>query len=695
MLRWSGVVGGMVSVMLVCGAAAQAPKTPVTGPAPTQAAQPSDAKQIPTVTVPHSSNGPESAAVAGPAVTSDKDHPVAHALEAADLEAFFDGVIPLQLERSDIAGASVLVMKDGQVLLEKGYGVADVKAKRPVDPQATIFRLASISKLFTWVSVMQLVEQGKLDLDTDVNRYLDFEIRPAFNQPITLRNLMTHTGGFEDIANDIILTDAKKAVSLRNFLIWNQPRRIFPPGEVPGYSNYGVGLASYIVQRASGMPFEQYVKQNIFDPLGMVHSSFDQPLAPALAKLPSEGYRDDTTKPPVGFEIFNPVGAGGISSSAADMGRFGASLLSSALLNGGPLGGKSILRPETLRLMWTPQFRASEQMPAICMGFYQVWRNGLRWIGHEGDLIAFHSLFFMEPTQKIVMFVSYNSAGGGGKPRPEIIDFFSDRYFPGAPKVEVLKNWPKEMRQIAGRYEVTRRAESTKAKLNNLFSQRSLTVDRDGVMHMDGYEDLRGHPQKWQPIGKDLWQEVGGQDRFFAIRDGSGKVVRLASDFPGVQGQRVPWYENGIAVVPLAGASVAILALVVLASLLRMGWRIFWRKRPRPEPQSGTIWLTFAPRMAAFVWIILLGSIGGFFAAVGDDLMPPTPDWFKWFQAINGVTALALLLSLFAVVAAIRIWRRGELRWITKMKFSLVGFACLMLSFVAVHWHLIGPAHRI
>ena len=184
----------------------------------------------------------------------------------------------LQLERSDIAGASVLVMKDGNVLLQKGYGYADVKSKKPVDPTSTIFRLASISKLFTWVSVMQLEEQGKLNLDTDVNQYLDFQIRPAFNKPITLRNLMTHTAGFEETGNDIIITDPKQAIALRDYLVANQPMRIFPPGEIPAYSNYGVGLASYIVQRTSGQPFEQYVQEHIFGPLGMTHSSFYQPL---------------------------------------------------------------------------------------------------------------------------------------------------------------------------------------------------------------------------------------------------------------------------------------------------------------------------------------------------------------------------------------------------------------------------------
>src|SRR5258708_22744698 len=165
---------------------------------------------------------------------------VAHPLDAADLGAFFDGIIPLQLERNDIAGATVWVMKDGKLLLQKGYGFADAKEQKPVDSTQTIFRLASISKLFTWIAVMQLQEQGKLDLDTDVNNYLDFKIRPAFGKPITLRNLMTHTGGFEEEVRNILLIKTKKTLTLRDFLIKNQPHRLFAPGTIPGYSNYGV-----------------------------------------------------------------------------------------------------------------------------------------------------------------------------------------------------------------------------------------------------------------------------------------------------------------------------------------------------------------------------------------------------------------------------------------------------------------------
>ena len=651
-----------VALMALLSAPAQVPKS-VVPPAPQT--ERAGAKQVPTI----------------PANS--------HPLTAADLESFFDGIVPMQLERSDIAGASVLVMKDGDILLKKGYGYAEVKGKKPVDPDTTIFRLASISKLFTWVSVMQLQEQGKLDIDTDVNKYLDFQIAPAFGKPVTLRNLMTHTGGFEEESRDIILTNPKMAVSLRDFLIANQPKRLFAPGTVPAYSNYGVGLASYIVQRVSGEPFEQYAQEHIFAPLGMTHSTFYQPPPKALANAPSAGYRQNTEKPPVGFEIFNPVGAGGISSTAADMGRFGA-----ALLNGGELDGARILKPETLAAMWTPQFRASDQMPPICMGFYQTWRNNLRWIGHEGDLIAFHSLFFVEPAQKVVLFISYNSAGGAEQPRPEMINMFSDRYFPADTKQSFIRLPRQELQAIEGTYESTRRSDSTKLKLANLFEQRTATVNKDGVLQVADTKDLRGHTIKWKPINKDLWQEIDGQRRLFAIRNSEGEIARLAGDFPGVQAQRVTWYENDRFVSVVVGASLLVLAMVIAASLSRLARRIFLRKRPRPAPQTGTRWLPLASQVAAWIWVTMFATIFIFFAANGDDLMPPNAAWNKYLYLINGVTALALLLSVFAIISGVRIWRT-ELRSITKVKYSLVALACAVLCWFAIHWNVIGPVARI
>jgi CubicO group peptidase (beta-lactamase class C family) len=593
------------------------------------------------------------------------------------------------MERSDVAGATVLVMKDGKELLKKGYGYSDVTKKTAVDPDTSMFRLASISKLFTWVSVMQLAEQGKLDIDADVNKYLDFQIKPAFDKPVTLRNLMTHTGGFEEVLHDIIFVDPKSAHTLRDFMIQNQPRRMYPPGEIPAYSNYGVGLAGYIVERVAAEPFEQYVSEHIFLPLGMKHSSFNEPMTAELAPYVSDGYRAATDKPAIGFEIFNPAPAGGISSAAGDMEKFGL-----ALLNGGELDGRRILKPETRDLMWTKQFGTSDSLPPQCMGFYQTWRNNLHFIGHDGDLIAFHSMFLVEPTQKLVLFVSYNSAGSASKNRAEILDGFADRYFPAytAPAFQTIP--ADQLKDIAGNFQSTRRADSTKLAIGNPGGQAVFRVDKDGVLTVDTSKDLRGHTRKWKPIGKDLWQAEGEQARMFAIRDEAGKIVRIAVNFPGVQLQRVPWYENKTFVGIGAGVSLLIVLLVVLASLIRFVRRLFFRNRPAWKPQTGTLWISIGPRLAAFAWIFVVIWLIALTTALQDDGLPKFPTLVRYFWLINWFSVLAVFFSIFALVAGLRIWSRGDVRVISRVKYSLVAAACAFLAWYSIHWNLIGPIHR-
>ncbi|HTB89628.1 MAG TPA: serine hydrolase domain-containing protein [Steroidobacteraceae bacterium] len=615
----------------------------------------------------------------------------AHPLNKDDLEAFFDGIIPLQLERSDVAGASVLVMRDGKTLLLKGYGHSDLKSKQPVDPTATIFRLASISKLFTWISAMQLVEQGKLDLDVDVGRYLDFPIKTSngISAPITLRNLMTHTGGFEETIRDSGVTDNKHWLGLREYLIQNQPHRIYEPGKVAAYSNYGVGLGSYIVQRVSGEPFEQYVAEHIFAPLGMTHSTFLQPPPTELEKLFSQGYLSSTRKAPLGFERYNSVGAAGLSSSAADMGRFGQ-----ALLDGGELDGHRILQQESLQAMWTPQFQASEDLPAQGLGFQQSWRNDLRWIGHQGDLVAFHSLFCVEPRNKLLLFVSYNSTGAAGRNRDELLNNFSDRYFPQVQQQTFISVPREEMQQIEGFYQPTRRAESTQLKLLLLLAQFHAALDKDGVLHVAEFKDLRGHPTGWRPIGKDLWQEVDEQYKFLAIRSADGGIVRVAAYFPGVQLERVPWYEHDHLIFVMLGISSAIVCSVLVAVLLRLA-RGYLLRSSQPIPKTGTLPLSALQRSAAVYWVVLLAGLPFVIALVADDdALAPTSAWDKYFLIGDILFAIAVVLSLFTAIAAVRAWRRPATRRMSQIKSTLVGLACLFLSWFVVHWNVIGPIHR-
>ena len=261
----------------------------------------------------------EAAAPPAAEATAQVPTPAAPQLTREDLEAWLDGFLPYALARGNVAGGIVVVVKDGQVLLQKGFGYADVEKKLPVDPDQTLFRPGSVSKLFTWTAVMQLVESGKIDLDADVNQYLDFTIPPGPDgEPITMRDLMTHTAGFEEQVKELISEDPARIRTIEATLKNWVPERIFKAGTMPAYSNYGTALAGHIVERLAGVSFDDYLDKNIFGPLGMTRSSFRQPLPETLMAGMSQGYEEATGKPQ-GYELINLSPAGSLAATGSDM----------------------------------------------------------------------------------------------------------------------------------------------------------------------------------------------------------------------------------------------------------------------------------------------------------------------------------------------------------------------------------------
>ena len=330
-------------------------------------------------------------------------------------------------------------------------------------------------------------------------------------------------------------------------------------------------------------------------------------------------------------------------------------------------------------------------MPPIAMGFYQDWRNNTHWIGHEGDLIAFHSLFFLDPATSTTLFVSYNSAGGGSKPRPELIDLFTDRYFP-APHPQNFLTLPRaELQQIEGTYITTRRADSNRARVLSLFSQTTANIDKDGAVSFSDHKDLRGHPLKYKPIAKDLWEEVDGQRRIFAIRGPDGRIIRVAGDFPGVQLERVEALDRAGLVFWLTGVSLIILIVVAVSPIYRVGRRMLERGRRGLYPKPGTVWLPGLTNFTALLWLVPFAALLGLVILEQGDLMPPTDAWDKWFLLMNLIVAVALLLTITTVVSAKRVLSDPHLRWITKFKFTLVALSCVVIGLVALRYHLIGP----
>ena len=610
-------------------------------------------------------------------------------LTTQDVTAFLDGFIPVQLQRDDVAGATVSIVQNGQILLLKGYGYADWKAKTPVDPVKTTFRPGSISKLFTYVAMMQMVEQGKLDLDANIQRYLDFPIqtaaKPIGDTPITLRNLATHTAGFEEVDRDLGSDKSGRLpMDLRTYLVRNQPVRFAAPGKRLAYSNYGIALIGYIVQRVSGEPFESYIEQHIFTPLGMTHSTFRQPLPAGF--LASKGYLT-TTKPDTGFEGWTPVPAGALSSTAADMAIFGQMLLAH-----GSFQGHTILQPASVTTLFTPQFVPAPGVNPWDLGFYDDDRNGLRFIGHGGDLIACHSQFWVEPTHGLVFFISYNSAGAAKNARAELFQAFVDRYLPGhASHPAYVKLSAADLKPYTGSYLSARRSDSTKTRFGNLFATREVTADKDGNLMLSTAKDFRNHPMKFRPIGKDNFYEENEQLTVHFTRDAQGRVDGTASPS---RSDRVPMLLSPTILMPLLLGSLLTVLLVALAMLVRLWRRLFYRRRVVIAPQPGTRWLTTALKLAClgsllvliYVLVVVhrLGEIDNFYSAGHVD---------AWLMGQNVLSALAIVLIFFGVVSGLRALKQ-PMRTISRVKFVVTTFACLYLGWVMVFFHFIGSAHR-
>jgi CubicO group peptidase (beta-lactamase class C family) len=615
-----------------------------------------------------------------PAAAGTKATETPHDMTATDVEAFLDGFLPMQLQRENIAGAVVLVVKDGKVLFSRGYGYSDMEKKTPVSPENTLFRPGSISKLFTWTAVMQLVEQNNLDLDRDINSYLDFKIPATFPQPITLRHLMTHTAGFEEQIKDLINSEGAPIVSLREHLTSHMPERIYPPGTTPAYSNYGASLAGYIVERVSGKPFNQYVSENIFTPLAMARSTFAQPLPPDLKPLMSGGYIVATGKAKP-FEIVEEAPAGGLSATAADLANFMI-----AHLQDGKLDSTQILRPETARTMHSRQFGLHQALNGMCLGFYEETRNGHRIIGHGGDTVYFHSDMHLVLDAGVGFYVSYNSRGKGEiSPRTALWNHFLDRYFPyKLPVAEKLPSAVQDGKAISGHYIASRRSESNFLKIGNMLGQGSVKSDADGKLTVDPIKDYNGETKTWEEIGPLLYRATNGQELIAFRRDDKGKL-QMVPNFPAVVYQHATMENNGVLNQALTLICLVIMALTLLfwpaGALIR---RHYHSRLEMDEPtRQGRLWIRL---VCALNLIFVLGML---LALSSDDptgLNERADLKIHLLQAV-GVLGAAGIVLVF--IATVRSWRDRTMWWWSKFWNFMVLAACAAFVWISVYWNLL------
>ena len=612
--------------------------------------------------------------------------------DPAELEAFLDELMAKDMEERHIPGAAIAVVKDGHLFFTKGYGYADIENQIPVDPEQTMFRIGSVGKVFTWTAVMQLVEQGKLDLDADINTYLDFRIPDTYPQPITLKHLMTHTSGIEDRWLESLTPDASELVSEREWLVDNFPGRVRPPGEAAGYSNYNAMLGGYIVARVSGEPYDQYIQKHIFDPLGMTHSNvhlqIPENLRPFVSKsyTYSDGvlqqfpdYMGQTAGMPSGFH----------QASVTDMARFMI-----ARLEGGFYGDAStemrILKEETAQKMLTTLYTPDPRLRGTAYGLFDFSDNGQWVLGHSGYAPMMYGLFLLLPDQHLGVYVVYNSQGAAG------LDFqhlgfqraFFDHYYsaPAVAPIQPPADFAQRAERFTGLYKAANSHSTTPEKIVRFLGLFALEIRDAGdgtlVVPMEGGVELRF--VEVEPL---YFRQVDGPFSMVFREDDQGRITSMFTDFVPHYGYvKLDWYET-----PGFSMNVALVCLLIFLSTLPVAlFRLIRVRRMGAEQNT----VSRGARVAD--WILLAVIVLNMLFLVGAALkFPPTQPSELHGIALTtevalGFSLLAALLTPAAVVYTVIAWKDRYWGIAYRMYYTLVTIAAIAFVWLLNYWNWLG-----
>jgi CubicO group peptidase (beta-lactamase class C family) len=573
------------------------------------------------------------------------------------------------------AGAVVVIVENGQVAFEKGYGFADFAERKPVDPRRTLFRVGSNSKMFLWTAVMQLVEQGRLDLHADVNQYLNgIHIPATFPQPITLEHLMTHTPGFEDHVIGLFARTPDQLHPLAELIISDMPRRVFPPGAVAAYSNYGTLLAAHIVEQVAEVNYDKYIEDRVLAPLQMTHAAIRQPPPPAIAADLSKGYEwGDGRLQERPFEFVPWAPAGAMSVSGEDMGRF-----MMAHLNGGTLDGARILQDATALRMRQKLTSFSAAINGMLHGFMELNSNGETIYGHGGDTLWFHSLTAMFPARNLGVFVAYNTSTGG-RVVQEFFQAFVDHYFPSPPAREspAPRETRDRLRRFAGTYSPARVSESDFTKFGKLLSAMSVSVDADGYLVTRAGGDVN----RWRQVEPLVFSQVDGRRRL-AFRENSRGAVADACTSPicVVVMIRQPWWKSTRLQLAWAGACLAVVAMALIGFPIAAAVQ-----RGRPKPVASSLarlcaWIASVLFLAGFVAVLVGGRQVN---EIVFDVPPPMKAGLMLFLA-------ASIVSIPVVGFALAAWSRRWWHLPGRVSFTAVALAGVAAAAWLYQWNLLA-----
>ena len=604
-----------------------------------------------------------------PAKLDDADH----------VEMFMDGVVKTVMYQRQVPGAVLTIVKDGAVLVNKGYGVADIEKKTPVDPGRTLFRIASLSKTINATAVMQLVEQGKLDLNGEVNPLLEryragFSIPEHYPQKIRLLDLLNHTAGFDERAIGMARRRPNDVPPLGLYLAARMPAQVLPPRSTISYSNHGVALAGYLVQLVTAEPYGSYVRDHVFAPLGMTHSSMEW--SAALAPDIAQGYQISNGLPgPVAFDYLCIPPAGGALSCGADMAQFMI-----AHLQNGRVGETRILQETTAIEMHRMQYEQDPRLDrGIAVAFFTGTKNGHRFLDHGGDLNGFASRIWLLPDDGIGIFTSCNIDDDAL--RGAIIGQFMERYFPApesaAPNADASSLG--EAKKYVGVYRSNRFGRLSVEKIMTLTEQTRVTADDHGNLHLA----VGGAaPEKYFPAGSGVYVNARNGEKAVFRKDNSGAVTTMA--FGGGALERLTWYEQSRWQLLFIAATVTIFASAVVC------WPIAWAARKRRTAPARTVpaYYRLTSWCVAALALYLLVKLGVTLSSF---------DKWEFTYGMPGRIVLLLLLnpvltlgSALLVLNTLAVWWRGYWSLGARVHYTLVTAASVSLTPFFVYWNLFG-----
>ena len=620
-----------------------------------------------------------------PAVLVDDDRAAAETARDIDVDVvalaeYLRGVVA-SIERDEgLAALTLSVIKDDELLMAEGFGLADIGSGRPVVPDETLFRIGSVSKTFTWTAVMMLAEDGLLDLDTDVNEYLiDVEVREAFGEPVTLRHLMHHRAGFEDSMQLFAVADDDPR-SRSQLLSEHQPKRVFPPGTRTSYSNWGSALAAQIVEDVSGVHYGEFLRDQILDPLNMHDTTWQPPgqMDEAERSRLATGYKRKSGA----FDIqgYLQIGAywpaGGMASTATDMARW-----MRLHLNGGELEGVRLLESDTHARMWTRGFDDRPEAVDVAHGFQDRPYRGIRTLGHGGGTAAYLTQMVMAPELGLGIFLSYNSAHTAAPFRlvPDlVIDHAIDhRWQPVL--AEEDEEAAEGLAELAGTYLGNRRVFSSFAALFGLMNTATVTPMTGDAIRLDS----GGESTYLRRLGGDVFEAGDGQ-RVAFIRDDRDRVVALADSMGVHSAERVGWFRNPNTFFLALGLA----AFLALTSTLG-AWRNYGRgvSGGFASRMAGVGVLAGVLTMTALVGgiVALVMSLAEFDISRMSEFYPDLAMLFTHYAGWSVAAAAGVML-----LAQWPVWSGSGWGLFRRLHFALFTLAMLFLVVMLWQWRVIG-----